>query len=537
MPVRRVLLGVLTVLLGGCASAPDSIAPTCTSDDECATGQVCFADGCGDPGRNVVVEISGDLLAGQYAQDFAIPDGGVSATMSFTLPSAVQLVGEFQRELGPLPDPSNRALYTDAVLVRAVGESALIPGVARSYETRFDSTERGVFSMSLGAGNFTVTALAGDTSIPPATTSDVTLGAGQTAGLNFVFPSVDGAVTVSGRLLKERVAGTPPTDYALTQAAMDLQAFDPSTRSAVSQRIAVSSGTAASKGDFILTMAPGVRDASSITLQASPRDSTAVVPTKTFTLSAPLSNSLTLEMGDFGDSLPQVQGQLLAPDGTPSVGTQVVIEGQVNGGGTFRSKVTSTDAAGRFALDLLANADATPFVLTAVPPPGSPAATTRAEVRASTGAAPLTLTPAIITLAARIPVSATVLRPDGTPATHIGVRAVAQTGLTERPIPLEDVTGTTDELGQFSLQLDPGTWEFDFFPGADLPRASRRVTVRAGVDAQGNAITSQALPPFTLPRGRKVTGVVHSTDQVRSIGTVPYATVRFFRVMVNIPVF
>lgn len=110
---------------------------------------VCFADGCGDPTRGIAVEITGGSTVGLFPQDFLIQLG---TTQNFELQGPLAIVGSFQRERSAGVDPTNRSIYLEEVVVRATGESEILPGVARSYQARFAMTDRGTFSTNVGQG-------------------------------------------------------------------------------------------------------------------------------------------------------------------------------------------------------------------------------------------------------------------------------------------------------------------------------------------------------------------------------------------------
>jgi len=68
-----------------------------------------------------------------------------------------------------------------------------------------------------------------------------------------------------------------------------------------------------------------------------------------------------------------------------------------------------------------------------------------------------------------------------------------------------------------------GEYRFDFSPAENLPRVSRFVTVRPAQDAE--------LAPFTLSKGRRVTGQVGFSGETLVQPAAPYASIRFFRVV------
>ncbi len=156
------------VLIVGCSVDPNGPSESCASDDQCQAGQLCFAEGCGDPGRNIVVEIEGGEL-NPRARDFALEAGKLGAVYDFAIGEPFSLSGEFQRERSASANPLDRSSYTEPVLVRAVGQSMLLPGLQRIYEERFSMPERGLFSMRVGAGSFLLTAMPGDRTVPPRT--------------------------------------------------------------------------------------------------------------------------------------------------------------------------------------------------------------------------------------------------------------------------------------------------------------------------------------------------------------------------------
>ena len=166
--MKSLLPLTLLVLSAGCASPPSKGMPVCSSDDEClVSGQLCFAEGCGDPGKNIVVEVQGGAINGQFARDFPFATGTLGANQDFDLRSPLSVSGEFQRDRSSSSNPLDRTAYTDPVVVRAVGQSTLLPGISRTFEARFDKPERGSFEMKVGAGDFVVTAMPSDRTVPP----------------------------------------------------------------------------------------------------------------------------------------------------------------------------------------------------------------------------------------------------------------------------------------------------------------------------------------------------------------------------------
>jgi len=533
---RALLIASGLLVLAGCAASGPGVPVACTSDAECGSGQLCFAEGCGDPGRGIVVEVGGDPVGGLYARDVPIADGTLGKDRDFELGGPLIVTGEFQREKTGDIDPTNRTFYREPVVVRALGQSELIPGISRVFEQRFERPERGRFTMNVGAGKFRLTAWPMDPSVPPASVEDVSVEPGMNSpDVIFAFPSVEGAVTLSGRLIK-RIDATqvPHVEIALAQTSMDLQAFDPTTREPLSQRFPVASASGSTQGDFTITLGPRAKELPAVLLVASPREASAWAPTKSFLVEAPFPNAVTLELGDFGDPVTLV-GQAFEPSGNPLANAQVMVEGVVAGGGTYRSRVVLTDAAGTWQLNTLPNAPGESLSVYVIPPPMSEAAVTRTPVKVEAlepDQLGRLLAPEI-KAQPRLTVSGQVLTPEGEPARNVGVRALESvanvaSGPT-RPFPLDPVEVVTDESGAFTLKLDPAAWRLEFV-SADLPLASRLVTVRSEVDAQGEYVKDFSLPVVTLAKGRSVSGTVRGTVGLTAGAPVPYSTLRFYRV-------
>lgn len=522
------------LLLAGCSAnrSMSGLPRACTSDNDCAEGQLCYAEGCGDPGKNVVVEVSGGSLTGLYARDFPIADGTLSRSTNFDLGQPLTVSGEFQRERTEIPNPTNRAVYAETVMLRAVGESELIPGITRTFEARFDSPERGRFQMNVGAGRFDVTAMPADRSVPPLQVSDVRVAPPSTnASVTFAFPAADGAPIIAGQLVKALTSTlVPGQPVPLTMSNVEVQLFDAVSRQPLSQRFPVASTT----GEFQIAASPEAVTKTSLILVAGPREVGTPAPTKSFLLDNPLPTAAILEYGDFGEARP-VKGRVVDQGGRPVAGAQLQLEGLVAGDGTFRSLVTVTDDEGAFSLDSLASRQAGSFTLSIAPPMASRTAYTRKTVTVTIREGEATLEPDVVTLDERLTVRGRVVTPDGRPAQGVGVRATIQeeqlSSLTTetRSLPREPAVATTDAEGTFELSLDPGIWRFDYYPGESLPLASRLITVKAKTDELGLALPSLDLPVVTLANGRRVTGEVTGVMGAKSGAPVPYSQLRFFR--------
>ncbi len=524
----RLLTHGLLLGLTGCASSTGTpYVPACQNDLDCGENEICFPlQGCGDPGGGLVVEVQGNTRLGQLAQDFAIPDGGFKASTSFQIAPA-RVTGEFVR------DGLN---YSSAVTVRLRGSSDLIPAVVRTYQDTFVKPERGTYSLPVGAGTFTVTAETADQSVPPVT-GEVNVKAGINATLSFAFPAQSETLVVAGRLLKRVESGASP-EIPVGQA-MDIQAFATLTRRPLSQRVPVTS-----EGDFVLFVSPDAKQAQSFELTASPRVPGTLVPTKTFTLAVPLEPLIRLQLGEFGDPLPQLPGFVKTTAGEPVVGALVTLEGQVGGGGIFQSKAVLTDAKGQFKVDVLPSSVDGAYAITVVPSPNGAAGVTQATARARVGPPGLprlevtTTQDATVICPDKISVIGTVLRPDGSVA-MMGTRVVARAlerlkDARKLPLPSGESEVFTDESGRFRIELDPAVYQLDFIPGEDLPRTTRIVEVRLteneALDAGAQSRTVDT-KETVLRKGRKVTGTVTAPNaNTGQMQTVENATVRYFRV-------
>ena len=510
------LAGILASA-SACSTSLTASALSCTSDDQCGPTESCFPEGCTDLGQDVVVELTGDPLAGQYARDVSVTKLG--PILDFQLGAPLVVRGELSRE------GSSPAWYTQPVRIQALGSSDLIPGVWRSYEKRFANPVRGLFEMSLGAGTFAMTATADDLSIPPAPDAD---GGVQVAlprpFAHFTFPSADGALTVSGRLIASLdTTQAIAQELAITQAAVDLQAFSPDTKTQLplSQRFPVSSGQPGSNGNFIMTLSPAAKELKSVLFRASPRSSGAPVPSKVFVVDTPIPSPLRLELGSFS-TLVRVSGVAQGPAGAAIAQAAVIIGGVVPGGGTFTSQIAITDAAGAFTLETLPGQDE--LSLTVLPPPTSPWAIATRQVRV-TGP----LEGLVVTCGLRILVGGRVTRPDGRPATGTKVKAspVGTSAFDSRLLPLTDAETTVGQDGTYWLPLDQSTWQVTFTT-TDLPLTTRAISASPTFTTNGWVFLLPQ-PEVQLRGGRVVSGNVVVPNGSAST-PVAFAGVRFFRV-------
>lgn len=501
----RAALLALLLAGAGCAylpdGAPDESRLVCRSDAECAEGQVCFADGCGDPGQNIVVEVTPNPKAGLHAQDFVVENLRPQQNLELFGPATLR--GQVRREA----PGSETTAYSSPVSVRVSGESLLIPGVTRRYEASL-VPDNGGYQLAVGSGSFTVTLLATDTQVPPLVDSRV-VEPGSTVPLDFVLPASTSLVRLAGKVVSQQ--------SLLVDAELEVQALDDSLRP-LSQRVPVARGT----GEFVLAMSPSAAKLSHVLVQVTAPRTEDAVPQKTFTVDPRPGVTAPLELGDYGAPV-AVMGRLVDREGKPVAGASVYVQGKVGGGGQFRSRSGLTSPEGRFELSSLPSHPDTPLTLYAVPPPTSASGITLQAIPVPRGGTTLK----DIVCEDKVLLQGSLLRPEGVPAAGARVLAEPVGAVTGRPLPAVGVEAdsATDEAGVYRIRLDPGEYRFDFIPGENLPRVSRFVTVLPA--------EMMELAPFTLSKGRRITGLVRMADKELQGPTpgVPYASVRFFRVV------
>jgi len=508
---RGVLAGLLAALLGsGCElleEKPDPSKLVCRSDAECGVNEVCFPDGCGDPGRDIVVEVTPNPQDGLHAQDFRVED--LRPQQNLELFGRAGVRGRVVRATS-LPAPNGGVAthpYSEPLHLRATGESLLLPGVTRQYEAALVPIN-GTWELPMGTGGYRVMLTADDTDVPPVW-ADSRVEPGATVTLELLLPAADAVVRLTGKV--ERQAGV------LVDAALEVQALDADLQP-LSQRVPVARGT----GNFALTLPREVARRSAVLVRVTGSGDAPWVPQKTFTVDprVPLTQPLTL--GDYGTPV-RVTGRVLGLDGRPVAGATVALRGEVGGGGTFHGPLATTSDEGRFGVDTLPAAPGGTLSLVVVPPPGLAGLTVLPVQVPRTGA---TL-PDILCSNRRV-VQGTLLQPDATtPAAGVRVVAepVGQVPGWPRPPAGGEAQGTTDASGVFRLRLDPAVYRVDFVPAENLPRVSRVVTVLPGENT-----AEQVLATFPLQKGRTVSGRVTKGDAGTARG-LPYASIRFYRVV------
>lgn len=545
MSRTHLTLALLTgALLSGCGMAART-RPACTSDSDCGPSEICFPEGCGDPGKDIVVEVVPNNLSGHHAQDIELPT--LSAQQDFTAVTPMKITAEVSLSTG--------ARVSSPVTLSAVGESLLIPGVTRRFEIAATPNGQGLVELPVGAGKYNVSVSAAQEIPPRPVEVRVDSEQGENVSVRFVFPR--NPLTFSGRLLKTYVPGFPPTEIPL-QYPMELIALAPHASRSGDVLSQPSLPSTSQSGDFTLLINPVAAELKTFQLLASPRDPSSPVPSKVFTCPYPPEtgvgcytdavnasspeSSLRLELGDYGELLVGLTGTLLGTDGLPVKGAEVYLEGQVGGGGTYRSPHVETDAEGKFTVDLLPSSPNATYTLYAFPPPESAASILVRSARAVAVSGKVgRLEPDVFTCPDRVPVVGTVLRFDGSIASGVQVKAAALAPIDGHPLPRQEFSAYSDDSGRFDLALDPAVYRLDFLPGEALPSRSRFLTVRAEPAVNGLGMKAIDIQELRLLRSRKVSGFVTaqhypspdtSGQTTGGITTRPasYALVRFFHV-------
>lgn len=494
----RALLPIVALALSGCSflfEGPQK-AVACRTNRDCSANEVCFADGCGDPGSNVVVEVTPNAAAGQNEQDYPVPQLAASLNLQLFQPS--QIVGTVS-----VAGSSGSTAYSGTAAVLLNGWSYEIPGQARQYQPAI-TIDRGAYSAPTGSGVFLATLQTDDPTYPPQQAARIYVAPGFNAEVDWTLPDPSTLVTIKGFLVVADLVAPLP-------AQMRVQAFDAQTLVPLSQASLV-----AADHSFRLNVYGQAALQGSLLIRATPVNPNALVPAKDFVL-ARGDNGVTLALGDYGSPTP-FRGTVLTPDGAPLRGATTYLDGTVADGGHFRSASVVSDADGGFALTSLPSDPTQPqsMNLWVVPPPGVASGLSHfpVDVPLQDGGS------AMFTCISRTPISGTVTRPSGAAFAGVHVVAVPLAPIGLHPIPTDWTDTQTNSSGQYTLYLDPAEFRFDFIPAEQLPRTSRFFAV----DGTANRVDAQ------ISNGRTLSGSVSIGNGDGGYSPVPFAHVRFFRV-------
>jgi hypothetical protein len=497
------------VALGaGCLPSGVDVYLVCRDDTDCSEGLVCYPDGCGDPGSNIVAEVTINPSSGLEAQD--LPVGELRSPLTLALEGPTLVHGRVLRESNLSDAPQ---AYTSEILLSAQGSSQLLPGRPRNFGGKLTPVE-GSYQLAVGSGEFTFSLLSKDPTVPPLTAVR-TVATGAKAQLDFLIPAAHTLTRLEGQIVRY---GQVPVGVDLNVEAV---AIDKEKRLPVplSQVVRV---PRSDNGRFTLFLSPQAATQEFLYLRVSAMDADTLVPLKEFTLSPGQPLTEPLELGDYGEPV-EVSGQVVDVRGQPLARVAVRLEGTVNGGGRFFTpQVVRTDDAGRFTLRTLPSAPGQEMRLYAQPLPGVRSGLARMSVSIPRGRS--TSLPRVV-CPDRIQLTGTLLMPfHGKPA-DMRVQAVPMEPVTGWPLPEHgQPTVSTDAEGDFQLMVDPGRYRLDFLPNtADLTRASRYITVEPA--ARMDSPPPMELGTFILSNNREVSGTVVLAGQPQA-----EASVRFFRV-------
>lgn len=514
--VRRVLLVASCLCLAACHKKAQSCR-----DDQCPDGQVCFADGCGDPARNIRVEAT-PSTAGRASRDIQLDEVRGRQDLQLDFPPLLQ--GSVTVTAA---DPARVLGYSEnAVVVRGKGVSEIIPGLTRTFEITLPppsagnpEAERslnpdGTFRFAASPGAYSITLSTLDPSIPPGTAqASTTLRSGAIANVDLPMGAVRPGVPMFFN-----VTDANPAD-------LEVQAFsDPTGLRPLSQRVSLS--VSWGRG---LELSPSVRQSPTFYVRVSPTEPGAFIPQKTFgpfTLNPP---SVQVTIGDYGEPV-SVTGTVVDARGTPAAGVTVYTDGAVGGNGTFRSQSAQTDELGKFAITTLRSAPGSTSSLWAIPPARSRCGILRLSVPIG-GPTALGGIPCLDKIVAQ----GNVYNTDEAPVPGAAVVATPVQQLPGKPLPGSGDQTVTDDAGAFSLKLNPAVYQLDFIPAGQLPRTSRFAIVDGQVPSSGG-YPLVMIPDVFLSKGRKISGVVYAVPSpgVESASLAPITALRFFRLTTDV---
>lgn len=493
---------------------PPPPPPPCSTDSDCSGEAICFPDGCGDPGRGLIMQVT--QLG--VAQEFRV-DELHSSTYDQELSRPAILTGQAVQATSSGPPVP----FTGKITFKGSGSALYLPGIGRRIEAPTQPSS-GQYSVGISTGQYSTLTANAETGVPPVPVGGGSwkVEPGSQTHLDVVFPPTSALVRITGTLLLSAAAG--PLTTPMQVQVLELNSHRPLSQLALVDQL----------GGFSLLAPPLPSGGTTVEILATPKEGTvpsgAIVPNRIFTgidIAVPLT-SLVLQMGDFGSAV-TVTGNVLDADGTPVGGARVHTERQVQGARNYTSDPTFTGPDGSFSVRSLPSFPGEPITLWVVPPPSSAAGTLELviEVPLQGGSVGSLRCPK------RVPVVGRVFRPTGeeAPASGVTVRAEPVAGVEGRKPPNSPVLTTTDLDGNFRLLVDPAEYRLDFLPPDTLPRVSRRVTVTPPLP--GTDPLPVQVAPFTLWYGRTLSGTITGFASPAATGPTPLAgtSVELFRVV------
>lgn len=514
----RIFSGAAALLWVGCGGN-DKLAgrDSCQRDDDCGGGEVCFVDGCGSADENVAIEVTPNSSASRAPQDFLRAE--IHRSEDFVIEKASALVGSvLQRSTDAATQPTP---YTGAVTLTLSGQSSFVPTITRTFSAKVTPGTGGAFRLAAGTGIYNLTATPADESIPLFVADGQQIQPGQDTPITVQLSAPDSAIAITGNLFYTR---NGKVDEKLP-GQMVLQAIDPISRRALSQRTSPKGGDAS----FTLYVDPSVGLGAPIGIRAFSLQQEKLIPEKTFiTTATPGPLAAPLQMGDFGEAV-QVSGTLKDRRGVAIAGATVFIEGRAVGGGTFRTQAAQTDTNGLFNLKSLVGENTAALTFWAVPPAKSTAGILQT---------PAVVSPSGLSAAPVCPdkvrVVGKVTFPEGSvPSARLMAEPLQ--AISGHPLPRDGGEIVVFAGQPFSLPLDPGVYRLTLVPVDSLPRVVRILTVPA-VDVSSTDMPELNLPdPYVLEKGRTLTGSVYAyaDPSAESPTLLPGAQLRFFKVFTD----
>jgi hypothetical protein len=502
------LLGWAALALS-CQWTPQITLP-CTTDSDCRSPAICFPDGCGDPGKDLKVQVTFN-----GSQEFEVSE--MKATYDQQLRRPPALLGSVtqQTATGPIP-------YVGKVSFKISGSGLFLPAVRRTVEQQL-LPAFGQYVLPVSTGLYTQGVVAGsDPTLPlvPVVDGKLAVAPGDQVSLDVSFPSTASLIRINGTLLKTVTSGPMPVD-------MEIQAQDTQFHRPITLKQPVDRST----GLFSVLVPPGTP---AVELVAWPKEGVStpdsIVPHLAFPQLANFSLPVVLEMGEFGGTV-TVTGTVADADGNPVSNAVVYTERTMPYGHDFTgARVLTTAGTGAFSLRSLPALPNEPVTLWVLPPPGpgQSAGAFQAQVQIPTGGGDL----GTLYCPRRVPVTGQVLRPDGqAPAWGVTVLAVPQTGPDGRA-PASSPQVVTRPDGSFEFLADPGDYRLDFMPSDQLPKVSRRVHVDSVPSSGSGEPLPVQVPTFTLWNARSLRGTItgFATPTASDPTVLAGATVELFRV-------